>query len=83
VHTSATAVADHFGPTIATVTPLRDDACELVTGTDDLTELVGWLMLLGVDITVHEPHELRAAMAEVAERLARAAARGHEHPRVG
>lgn len=76
VHAPAAVVADHFGPTIATVTPLESGACELVAGTNDLTELVGWLTLVGADISVHEPDELRHAMSEVAARLTRSAAGG-------
>ncbi|WP_380169659.1 helix-turn-helix transcriptional regulator [Jannaschia sp. R86511] len=72
VAASATVVAGHFDPTIATVTPLDAGSCEVVTGSDDLTEVACWLGMLRAEITVHEPDALRAAMVEVSGRLARA-----------
>ncbi len=76
VHAPAAVVADRMGPTVATVTPLDERSCEVVTGTNDLTEVVYWLGLLEADLTVHEPAHLRRVMAEVSARLARAAGDG-------
>jgi predicted DNA-binding transcriptional regulator YafY len=73
VHAPAAVVADHMGPTIATVTPLDAGSCEVVVGTNNLIEVVYWLGLLEADVTVHEPADLRLAMAEVSARLARSA----------
>lgn len=76
VHAPAPAVAERLGPAVATVTPLDETSCEVVSGTNDLTEAVHWLGLLGADLTVHEPPQLRRVMQDVSDRLARSASRG-------
>ena len=73
VHAPAAVVADRFGPRTATVTPLDADSCEVTTGTNDLTEVVYWLGVIGAELTVHEPAALRQVMADVSARLARSA----------
>lgn len=54
------------------VTPLDEARCELVTGGDDLGWLAVYLGLLGLEMTVHEPPELVAHLAELSARLGRA-----------
>jgi predicted DNA-binding transcriptional regulator YafY len=66
-------VADRIGPTIGVITPLDEGSCELITGADSLDEVAFYVGLLGHDILVHEPAELRAHMSALAARLARAA----------
>jgi hypothetical protein len=73
VHAPAVVVAGRFGPRIATVIPLDADSCEVTTGTNDLTEVVCWLGVIGAELTVHEPAVLRQVMADVSARLARSA----------
>jgi predicted DNA-binding transcriptional regulator YafY len=74
VHAPATVVADRIGPTIGVITPLDEGSCELVTGSDSLDELALHVGLLGHDLHVHEPPELREHLVALAARLARAAA---------
>jgi predicted DNA-binding transcriptional regulator YafY len=66
-------VADRIGPTIGVITPTDEGSCELMTGSDSLDELALYVGLLGHDILVHEPAELRAHMAALAARFTRAA----------
>lgn len=65
-------VAPLIPPTTGVLEPIDDDRTMFVTGADDVHVLVFHLAALTVDFIVHEPHELRAACAEVARRLARA-----------
>lgn len=80
VHAPKEVVADYVGPRIGTVAQLDDGSCEVVTGSNDLDEVVYWLGLIGAEITVHEPDELRQAMARTSQRLARAATSGGTRP---
>ena len=72
VHAPAEQVADRFGPTIAVVTALDEDRCEVVTGSDSLDEVAVWVGLAGFELTVHEPAELRDHLASVGALLTRA-----------
>ncbi len=49
-----------------------EDACIVTTGASDPMRMVPWLAMPGVDFEVLEPDEVAAAVATVAERLARA-----------
>lgn len=73
VQAPASVVADHIGPTIGVITPIDEDSCELITGSDSLDEVALYVGLLGHDILVHEPTELREHIAALATRFARAA----------
>lgn len=54
------------------VTPIDEHRCELRTGDDDLGWLAHRVAMLGADIEVHEPAELRDRLAEMGRRLLRA-----------
>ena len=69
----AEVVAEHIGPTIGVVTPLDDSSCQLVSGSNSLDEMALWIGLVGAEMTVHEPVELRRHMAALGARLVRAA----------
>ncbi|MBX9246844.1 YafY family transcriptional regulator [Actinotalea ferrariae] len=74
VHAPAAVVREVYGLSVAVVTPLDDDRCEVVMGSVSLDEAAAWLGHLRAELVVHEPPELRAALAALAGRLARAAA---------
>ncbi len=68
----ADVIADRIGPTIGVITPMDEASCELITGSDSLDEVALYVGLLGHDILIHEPTELREHIAVLAARLARA-----------
>lgn len=55
------------------VTPLGEGSCELVTSGDDLGWLAAWLGLLGLELEVLEPPELKDTLRALSGRFARAA----------
>ena len=57
-----------------TLRELEPSLCEYVTGTDDPGEAAGWLTGFEFEFTVIESPEVREAVAELGERLLRAAA---------
>ncbi|WP_433062596.1 helix-turn-helix transcriptional regulator [Dactylosporangium sp. CS-033363] len=69
----AEALADWNTPTSGRLTPLGDDACELVTGTDSLFDLVTYLGKIGIPFTVLDPPELRDFLRDLAGRYLDAA----------
>lgn len=71
----AAVVAVRIGPTIGVVTPLTQDSCQVVSGSNSLDEMALYMGLLGSEIIVHEPAELRDHMAGLGARLSRAAQR--------
>lgn len=71
---SAQVVAEHFGPTVAVVTPIDDTCCEVVSGSNSLDEMALHVGLLGHEFVVHEPAELRDELAVLGARLVRASA---------
>lgn len=73
VHASADVVTDHVPPTAGIVTPLDATSCELVAGSNSLDEMALWVTLIGAELRVHEPAELREHMAILGARLTRAA----------
>lgn len=73
VQAPAEVVAEHIGPTVGVVTPLDDSSCQLVSGSNSLDEIALWMGLIGAELTVHEPPELRQRMATLGARLVRAA----------
>ena len=72
----AQVVRAHIASTIGLVTPLDQESRELVTGSNSLDEVALYLGLIGHEILVHEPLELREHMATLSARLSRAA---HRH----
>ncbi len=54
------------------VTPIDDERCAVRMGDDDLAWLAHRVALLGADVEVHEPPELRGHLAEMGRRLLRA-----------
>lgn len=52
--------------------PLGPDSCEYRTSDDELEWVAARIGMLGVEFEVHEPPELRAVFARLAERFARA-----------
>jgi len=68
----AQVVRAQIAPTIGVVTPLGQDSCELVTGSNSLDEVALYVGLIGHEIVVHEPPELREHMAALSARLSRA-----------
>lgn len=75
VHAPAATVADRISPAVGVVTAIDDTSSELLLGSNDLDEAALWVGLLGAELTVHEPDELRAHLAALGARLVRAAAR--------
>lgn len=73
VHAPADIVTDHIPSTIGVVTPQDAVSCELVAGSNSLDEMALWLALIGAEISVHEPPELREHIATLGARLTRAA----------
>lgn len=80
VHAPADAVRARAPGGGGTVTPLDDGRCELVTGGDDLHWLALRILMLGAEVEVHEPPELREHLGALGDRLRRATARSGEQP---
>ena len=71
----AEVVAEHISPSIGVVTALDEHRCQLVAGSNSLDEMTLYVGLLGQEIIVHEPDELREHMAALGALLSRAAQR--------
>ena len=68
-------------PTLGTLTARAEGGCELVGSTDNAQAYAGeWLAGIPLDFTVVGGEELRTAVGEVADRLARAAGRQRPAP---
>jgi predicted DNA-binding transcriptional regulator YafY len=65
-------VAEHWG----TIEPLDAERCEFRSSDDNLDWLALRIVMLGADFVVEEPPELAEHMSALAERIARAAAKG-------
>jgi len=72
VHASAAIVSQRMSAVAAHVEPSGESRCVLHTGAASLEALAFHLGFLGFEFQVHEPPELRDAIREIAERLARA-----------
>ncbi len=72
VHAAADDARRRVPPGVGVVEDVDDGTCLLRTGADDLSTLAMHLALLGHDFDVLEPPELRAEVARLAQRLARA-----------
>ena len=73
VHAPAAEVRRTTTASSATVEPLDQETCVLLSGSDSLYALALHLGMLGWDFDVLEPPELREAVAVLGERLTRAA----------
>lgn len=80
LHAPAEVVADLVPPTVAVVEATGDRECVLVTGAYRLDVIALHLAGLGIAFTPLWPPELRDRCAELAERLAEAAAGTRESP---
>jgi predicted DNA-binding transcriptional regulator YafY len=67
-------VRERIPATAGTVEPVDDTSSLLTAGADHLDHLCVWLASVGAEFTVLEPPELREVMADLADRLGRAAA---------
>jgi hypothetical protein len=74
VFASAAAMKARFSAALGRFEPLSDKRCELRTGSNDLTDLVRFLVTLDAEFVAHEPPELIAHLRQVSKRLARAGA---------
>jgi predicted DNA-binding transcriptional regulator YafY len=75
VHAPADEVAARLPAAVGVVEPLDDERCVLSTGADSLATVAVYLGMLDADFEVEGPPELRAHVAELAGRYARAADR--------
>ena len=83
VHASGSLVAQRFPPTTATVEPIDESSCLLVTGGNDLEMVALHLARLPWPFEVLEPPALRTAMRDLASRLTAASMAGEEGPGAG
>lgn len=68
---SAAEVSEYLAPSVATITVVDADRCEVEVGGATLDEMVLHLGLLPFDIVVHEPPDLIARLTVVRDRLDR------------
>jgi predicted DNA-binding transcriptional regulator YafY len=73
VHASADAIAARAPWIAGALTPIDAERCEYRTSDDDLEWLAIRVAMLGADVDVHEPPELRAQLGVLASRLQQAA----------
>jgi predicted DNA-binding transcriptional regulator YafY len=76
LHAPAEELSKRFRGNWGKLEPIDDRSCEWRSGDDDLDWLAMRCLMLGVDFEVREPPELAERMTALAERAARAAARG-------
>jgi predicted DNA-binding transcriptional regulator YafY len=72
---SAAEVVAEIPPALGRVEAIDAETCRLSIASDDLTHLAVWIAAFGFEFEIHEPAELIDHTAELAGRLARAAAR--------
>jgi predicted DNA-binding transcriptional regulator YafY len=73
VHASADELVARFPFLAGALTPIDGQRCEYRTSDDDVEWLALRVVMLGVDVEVHEPPELIAQLRTLAQRLRRAA----------
>jgi predicted DNA-binding transcriptional regulator YafY len=73
VHAPAEEIARRLPHAAGSLTPIDDRRCEYRTADDDLEWLALRIAMLGSDVEVHEPPELRERLRALAGRLRRAA----------
>lgn len=66
VHTPRAKVDTWVKPVWGTVTEETADTCIVSAGADSYQAMARWLLLIGANLTVLEPAELRTAFAELA-----------------
>jgi predicted DNA-binding transcriptional regulator YafY len=76
VYAPADAIAARLPFVAGALEPIDAGRCECRMSDDDLDWLAIRVAMLGADVDVHEPPELRAKLAELAARLQRAGASG-------
>lgn len=76
VHADAETLAARVPPTVAMIERLDDATSLLTTGAHDLDSIAVHLALLGFDVDVLDPPELRTRMHTIARRLLAGAKRG-------
>src|SRR4051812_9814181 len=81
LYASAEEMAGRVPARWGTIEPTDAASCELRTGDDDLAWLALRLAMLDVDFEVHEPPDLVDHLGALADRLARAGARGGSRSR--
>jgi predicted DNA-binding transcriptional regulator YafY len=72
VHAPAAEMAERLPPYWGPFEPIDEHTCEYRTGDDDLGWLAVRIAMLGVDVEVHEPPELREHLLALARRLEQA-----------
>jgi predicted DNA-binding transcriptional regulator YafY len=70
VHADAETLAARVPPTVATIERIDDTTSLLTTGAHDLDTIAVHVALLGFDVEVLDPPELRIRMHDLARRLA-------------
>jgi predicted DNA-binding transcriptional regulator YafY len=78
VHAPAHEVARRLPWVAGALEPIDDQRCEYRTADENLEWLALRVAMLGVDVDVHEPPELIAHLAMMADRLTRAAYGAHQ-----
>lgn len=73
MHAPAAEVAAHFGPSIAAVTALDDETCELTAGTGSPEEFALYIGTTGIDFDVLYGDDLRVTLRDLSARFASAA----------
>jgi len=68
----AAPLAERFGRWLGPITPLDDDACEVLVGAERVEDMAAYLGPLGADLTVSEPPERVEQMRVLAGRFAAA-----------
>lgn len=72
MHAPAAEVTTHFGPTVADVTSIDEDSCELTAGSNSPEEFALYVGMTGIDFDVLEGDDLRRSLASLGARLGRA-----------
>ena len=73
VHAPLAVAGAHVSPNAGLLEARDEHTCVLHTGARSVPDLAHYLQEMGLDFTVEEPDELRAHLAALADRLARAA----------
>jgi predicted DNA-binding transcriptional regulator YafY len=73
VHSPAAEIAARLPFVAGSLEPIDANRCEYRTADDDLEWLALRIAMLGADVEVHEPPELKAQLELLAQRLSRAA----------
>ncbi|RAS59883.1 putative DNA-binding transcriptional regulator YafY [Lentzea atacamensis] len=69
IHAPLETVAERTSPMSASLEPIDDSSCRMITGADTPDRILWHLMFLGFDFDVHEPPELRDYARTLISRL--------------